>query len=343
MGVQWVCLGRGNDSMRAIEIAKPGGPEQLQLAERHAPEPGPGQVLIKVAAAGVNMPDIIQRRGAYPPPPGVTDIPGLEVAGEIAALGQGVSGFKEGDAVCALLAGGGYAEYAISDWQTVLPLPQGLDTSHGAGIPETFFTVWDALFSRCRLRAGESVLIHGGAGGIGSTALQLARAFGASQVLTTARHAQSQKEACEAFGADRVIDYNQEAFEDVALELTDQRGVDVILDIIGGSYVQRNIKALAIEGRLLNLNYMGGFKTEVDFMPVMRKRLTLMANTLRARSAEDKGQIAVQLREHVWPLLEKGQVKPSLYKILPMQEATEAHRILEAGGHIGKVILRWDQ
>jgi NADPH2:quinone reductase len=327
--------------MRAIEIAEPGGPEQLQLTERPKPEPGPGQVLIKIAAAGVNMPDVIQRRGAYPPPPGVTDIPGLEVAGEIVALGEGVIQLREGDPVCALLSGGGYAEYAVSDQQTVLPQPRGLDSLHSAGIPETFFTVWDALFERCRLKAGESVLIHGGAGGIGSTAIQLAKALGAGQVLTTARHAQGQKEACERFGADRVIDYTREAFEEVVLELSDQRGVDVILDIIGGDYIQRNIKALALEGRLLNLNYMGGFKAEVDFQPVMRKRLTLMANTLRARSAEDKGWIAAKLREHVWPLLEQGRVKPSLYKVLPMQEAAEGHRILEAGGHVGKVILRW--
>lgn len=328
--------------MRVIEIAKPGGAEQLQLAERPKPEPGPGQVLIRISAAGINMPDVIQRRGAYPPPPGVTDIPGLEVAGEIEAVGEGVIDWHVGDSVCALLPGGGYAEYAISDQQTVLPQPQGLDDLHSAGIPETFFTVWDALFERCRLKAGESVLIHGGAGGIGSTAIQLARALGASQVLTTARHAQGQKEACEKFGADRVIDYTRESFEDIALEMTEKRGIDVILDIIGGEYIQRNIKALALEGRLLNLNYMGGFKAEVDFQPVLRKRLTLMANTLRARSAEDKGHIAAQLHRHVWPLLEQGTVKPSLYKILPMTQAAEGHRILEAGGHIGKVILRWE-
>lgn len=328
--------------MRAIEISQPGGPEQLQLTERSMPEPGPGQVLIKIAAAGVNMPDIIQRRGAYPAPPGVTDIPGLEVAGEIVELGEGVDGLQEGDLVCALLSGGGYAEYAVTDQQTVLPQPRGLDALHCAGIPETFFTVWDALFERCRLQSGESVLIHGGAGGIGSTAIQLAKALGASPVLTTARHVHGQKEACEGFGADRVIDYTAEAFDDVALEMSGQQGIDVILDIIGGDYIQRNIKALAIEGRLLNLNYMGGFKAEVDFQPVMRKRLTLMANTLRARSPEAKGKIAAQLHRHVWPLLEAGRVKPSLYKVLPMQEAPEAHRILEAGGHIGKVILRWE-
>lgn len=328
--------------MQAIEITEPGGPEKLRLTKRPRPEPGPGQVLIQIRAAGINMPDVIQRRGVYPPPPGVTDIPGLEVAGEIAGLGEGVTRFAIGDPVCALLAGGGYAEYAVADTETVLPRPKGLDHLHSAGIPETFFTVWDALFERCRLQAGESVLIHGGAGGIGSTAIQLTKALGVSPVLTTARHVNGQKEACEGFGADRVIDYSREQFEDIVGEMTANRGVNVILDIIGGDYIQRNFKALALEGRLLNLNFMGGSKVEVDFRPMMAKRLTFMANTLRARSAAEKGKIAAQLHKHVWPLLESGRVKPSLYKVLPMARAAEGHQILEDGGHIGKVILSWD-
>ena len=325
--------------MRAIEITHPGGPEVLTQTDRPIPQPGPGQVLIRVAAAGVNMPDVFQRRGAYPPPPGVTDIPGLEVAGEVAELGQGVTTFHIGETVCALLAGGGYAEYAVAHAAAVLPLPRGLDFVQGAALPETAFTVWDALFLRARLQPGESVLVHGGAGGIGSIALQFARARGCAPILTTAHERNGQIEACQRFGATRVIDYHDEDFVACAMEETGGRGVDVIQDIIGGDYVVRNIEALAVEGRLINLNYVAGIEVKVNFLPVMRKRLTLMAATLRARSPEEKGVIAAELRRHAWPWLEAGQVKPALHRTFPLAEAAAAHAMLEAGGHIGKIVL----
>ena len=325
--------------MQAIEIARPGGPEVLTLTDRPQPKPGPGQVLIRVAAAGINMPDVFQRRGAYPPPPGVTDIPGLEVAGQIAELGEDVAGYQIGDPVCALLAGGGYAEYAVAYASSTLPLPRGLDFSHAAALPETAFTVWDALFRRARLQSGESVLIHGGAGGIGSMALQFAQARGCSPILTTARERDGQTAACHQFGATRVIDYHDEDFVAVVKEETGGKGVDVIQDIIGGDYVNRNIDALAMEGRLINLNFVAGFDVKVNFMPVMRKRLTLMAATLRARTPEEKGLIAADLRQHVWPWIEAGQVKPALHQTFPLAEAAEAHAMLEAGGHIGKIVL----
>jgi len=325
--------------MQVIEIAGTGGPETLQLAERPNPEPGPGEVLVKVAAAGVNMPDVFQRRGGYPPPPGVTDIPGLEVAGTVVALGEGVDDIAEGDAVCALLAGGGYAEYAVAPRETVLPVPRGLELFEAAAIPETFFTVWDALFMRARLGEGQSVLIHGGAGGIGTTALQLARASGCAKIFTTARLAPGQEALCLECGADRVIDYNSEDFVEVVKDATDGRGVDVVLDIIGGDYVNRNLEALALEGRLFNLNFVKGIEVKVNFRPVMLKRLSLMASTLRARTPAQKGLIAGELRDRVWPWFEAGKIRPRVARRLPLASAGEAQAILEAGGHSGKVVL----
>lgn len=325
--------------MQAIEITRPGGPEQLQLVERPKPTPGPGEVLIRVVAAGINMPDIFQRRGGYPPPPGVTDIPGLEVAGTVAGLGPDVEGLAEGDPVCALLAGGGYAEFAVAPRETVLPVPSGLSMAEAAAIPETFFTVWDALFMRARLRDGESVLVHGGAGGIGTTALQLARAAGCSPIFATARMAPGQEQTCRECGANRVIDYNGEQFEKVIETETDGRGVDVILDIIGGDYVNRNLSALAVEGRLFNLNFVKGIEVKVNFRPVMMKRLSLMASTLRARTPAQKGLIALQLRERVWPWLEEKRVVPRVAQRLPLARAGDGQALLEAGGHNGKVVL----
>jgi NADPH2:quinone reductase len=325
--------------MRAIEITAPGNPEVLALTDRPQPRPGAGEILIRVASAGINMPDIFQRKGGYPPPEGVTDIPGLEVAGEVAACGEGVSGFSKGDPVCALLAGGGYAEYAVAPASTVLPIPRGLDVLHAAALPETAFTVWDALFMRARLQPGESVLIHGGCGGIGSMALQLARACGCSPIFTTGHQRDGQAEACRRFGATRFIDYREEDFVEVVKQQTDGRGVDVIQDIIGGDYVARNIESLAVEGRLVNLNFVAGIEVKVDFRPVMRKRLTLMAQTLRARTAEEKGRIAAQLLQHVWPWIEAGKVTPEIFRTYPLAEAASAHAALEAGGHIGKIVL----
>lgn len=325
--------------MKAIEIAGSGGPEKLQLTERARPEPDSGEVLIRVAAAGINMPDVFQRRGGYPPPPGVTDIPGLEVAGTVEAVGNAVHGVAVGDRVCALLSGGGYAEYAIAPQETVLPIPQGLDMAEAAAIPETFFTVWDALFMRAGLRDGESVLIHGGAGGIGTTALQLARAMGCAPILTTTRMAPGQAETCRQCGASRVIDYNHEDFVEVVREETEGRGVNVVLDIIGGDYINRNLEALAVEGRLFNLNFVKGIKVEVDFRPVMLKRLSLMASTLRARTPAQKGVIARDLHERVWPWLEDRRVRPRVSYRLPLSRAGEGQAMLEAGGHSGKVVL----
>lgn len=325
--------------MQAIEIARPGGPDVLTPTERPQPKPGPGQVLIRVAAAGINMPDVFQRRGAYPPPPGVTDIPGLEVAGQVAEVGEGVTGYRVGDPVCALLAGGGYAEYAVAYASATLPLPRGLDFVQGAALPETAFTVWDALFRRARLQPGESVLIHGGTGGIGSIALQFAQAHGCGPIFATAHERDGQTAACHQFGATRVIDYHDEDFAAVIREETGGRGVDVIQDIIGGDYVTRNIDSLALEGRLVNLNFVAGFEVKVNFLPVMRKRLSLMAATLRARTPEEKGRIASDLRQYAWPWIEAGQVKPAIHKTFPLAEAAAAHTELEAGGHIGKIVL----
>ncbi len=325
------------ETMTVIEIPEPGGPEALVPTTRPVPEPGEGEVLIKVAAAGVNRPDVMQRQGGYPPPPGASDIPGLEIAGAVAALGPGVTGLKAGDQVLALVTGGGYAEYCAAPAAQCLPVPKGLDLKEAAAIPETFFTVWTNVFDRGGLQAGESLLVHGGSSGIGTTAIQLAHAFGA-RVFTTAGSAEKCR-ACESLGAERAINYREEDFVEVVKEATGNAGVNVILDMVGGDYIQRNIKALAPDGRLCYIAFLGGSKAEVDFLPMMLKRITISGSTLRARSVEFKAEIAQNLKKNVWPLIEAGTVKPILHETFPLAEAAAAHRLMESSAHIGKIVL----
>jgi len=326
------------DTMTAIEITKPGGPEVLQPTTRPMPLPGAGEVLLEVKAAGVNRPDVQQRQGGYDPPPGASDIPGLEIAGRVAQVGLGVHQFKIGDEVCSLVAGGGYATHCVAPVPQTLPVPKGLGMVEAAAVPETFFTVWTNLFERVRLQAGETVMIHGGSSGIGTTAIQLARAFGAAQIFATAGSAEKCR-ACEALGATHAIDYKTADFLAVVKEKTGGRGVDVILDMIGGDYMQKNLSALAMEGRLVNVAYLRGNKIEVNFAPVMLKRLTITGSTLRPRTVEQKGAIANALRRQVWPLLEKKTVKPVIYRTYPLAEAGAAHRLMESSEHIGKIVL----
>ena len=323
--------------MVAIEISTPGEPEVLVPVERPTPRPAAGEVLVKVAAAGVNRPDVMQRRGRYPPPPGASDIPGLEIAGTIAALGDGVSGWRVGDAVCALVAGGGYAAYCVAPAPQCLPVPRGLDLVAAAAIPETFFTVWTNVFERGRLVRGESILVHGGSSGIGTTAIQLARARG-SRVFATAGSAEKCR-ACEALGAERAINYREEDFVAVVRQLTGGRGADVVLDMVGAEYFTRNLDVLAIEGRLVEIATLRGAKAELTIPTIMQRRLTITGSTLRPRSVVEKGAIARALRTRVWPLLESGAVKPIIYKTFPLTHAAEAHRVMEAGEHIGKLVL----
>jgi NADPH:quinone reductase len=321
----------------AIEIRAPGGPEMLVAAERPVPAPAAGEVLIKVAAAGVNRPDVFQRLGRYPPPPGASDIPGLEVAGTIERLGAGVDGWRIGDTVCALVAGGGYAEYCAAPAPQCLAVPRGIDLVAAAAIPETFFTVWTNVFERGRLQAGESLLVHGGSSGIGTTAIQLARARG-SRVFATAGTA-DKCAACERLGAARAINYRNADFLAVIRELTDGRGVDVVLDMVGGEYFPRNIEALATDGRLVEIATLHGAKAELNIQTIMQRRLTITGSTLRARPVADKGAIAAAVRQHVWPLLEAGEVKPIVHATFPLRDAAEAHRVMEADTHIGKLVL----
>jgi putative PIG3 family NAD(P)H quinone oxidoreductase len=293
--------------------------------------------LIAVAAAGVNRPDILQRQGKYAPPPGASDIPGLEVAGRVAACGNDVREWKEGDEVCALVAGGGYAEYCAAPEPQCLPVPKGLDFIQAAALPETVFTVWTNVFERGRLSAGETLLVHGGASGIGTTAIQMARARGV-RVLATAG-TREKCAACEKLGAERAIDYAREDFAAVVGEMTAGRGVDVILDMVGGDYLPRNLASLALEGRLVQIAFLKGPRAEIDLMAVMHRRLTLTGSTLRVRSIEEKGRIARAVRENVWPLIEKGEVRPVLHATFPLAAAAEAHRVLESGTHVGKIVL----
>jgi len=324
-------------SMTAIEITTPGGPDVLKPLTMPTPAPGAGEVLIKVAAAGVNRPDVLQRIGAYPPPPGASEIPGLEVAGEVVALGEGASLWKTGDKVCALVAGGGYAEYCSVHETNALPVPDGLTMAEAAGVPETFFTVWTNVFERGALKPGESLLVHGGSSGIGTTAIQIASQLG-STVYTTAGSA-DKCAACEELGADRAINYREEDFVEVLKQATGKKGIDVILDMVGGDYIQRNIKAAARDGRIVNIAYLNGSKAEVDFMMVMLKRLTLTGSTLRIRSPAEKAAIADALRKTVWPLIEAGKVKPQLFKTFPLAQADKAHALMETSTHIGKIVL----
>ncbi|HLJ22346.1 MAG TPA: NAD(P)H-quinone oxidoreductase [Stellaceae bacterium] len=325
-------------TITAIEISEPGKPEVLKPATRPMPLPGMGEVLIEVKAAGVNRPDIQQREGNYDPPPGASDIPGLEIAGSVVALGLGVHGLKLGDKVCALITGHGYAEYCAAPAVQCLPVPKGFSMIEAAALPETFFTVWTNLFERGGLKRGESVLIHGGTSGIGTTAIQLARAFGAKDIFATAGSADKCK-ACEKLGATRAIDYKREDFVKVVKEATGNRGVDLILDMVCGPYVPRNISALAVDGRCVTIALLGGNLSEVNFGVVMMKRLTLTGSTLRARAVADKAAIARELRAKVWPLLEAGTVKPVIFKTFPLGEAAAAHVLMESSAHIGKLVL----
>ena len=324
-------------TMQAIEIAEAGGPEVLRISDFPVPEPGDGEVLIKVIAAGVNRPDVMQRLGLYPPPPGAPDIPGLEVAGTVAALGPDASGVQEGDAVCALVIGGGYAEYCVAPASLCLPVPEALTTVQAAAVPETFFTVWTNVFDRGRLAGGESLLVHGGSSGIGTTAIQLAKAFGATVYVTAGSEEKCQ--ACLELGADAAINYRDEDFVERISELTKERGVDVILDMIGGDYLPRNLKSLAVEGRIVQIALQGGPRVEMNLLPIMLKRLTLTGSTLRPRTVAQKAMIAHSLREKVWPLLESGKVRPIIHATFPLAQASEAHRMMESSRHIGKIVL----
>ena len=324
--------------MRCVEIVQPGGPEVLRLTERPDPVPGSGEVLIEVAAAGVNRPDVLQRMGAYPPPPGASDLPGLEVAGRVAAVGPGVTTWRPGDTVCALVGGGGYASRCLAPALQCLPVPAGLDLVEAAAMPETFFTVWTNVFERGALRAGETALFHGGTSGIGTTAIQLAVARGARALATAGSDEKCQ--ACVALGAEHAINYRTTDFVAAVQAHTNGRGVDLILDIMGGSYVPRNLAALAIDGRLVQIGIMEGEpKATVDLWRIMARRLTVTGSTLRARSVEEKGRIADALRREVWPLVEAGRAKPIIAARFPLAEAAAAHRLMESNVHIGKIVL----
>ncbi len=325
------------ETMACIEIVEPGGPDVLQPGTRPVPQPGPGEVLVKVAAAGVNRPDIIQREGNYKPPPGVTDVPGLEIAGTVAAVGDGVDGWQEGDELCALVAGGGYAEYCTAPAPQCLAVPRGLNMMAAAALPETFFTVWTNVFGRAALQPGESLLVHGGSSGIGTAAIQMASRLG-SRVITTAGSAEKCA-ACQALGAEETVNYREEDFVKAAKEFGGGKGVDVVLDMVGGDYTAKNIAALAPDGRLVNIAFLKGSKMELNLLPMMLKRLTLTGSTLRPQTVERKGQIAAALKDQVWPLIESGDIKPVIHATFPLAEAAEAHRLMESSTHIGKIVL----
>ena len=323
--------------MRAIEIQGAGGPEVLHPCTRPDPQPGPGEVLLEVAAAGVNRPDIMQRIGIYPPPPGASDLPGLEVSGTVRAVGPGVAWPRVGDAVCALVAGGGYAERCVAPAPQCLPIPPGVDLVDAAALPETFFTVWTNLFEDGRLGPGQTALVHGGASGIGTTAIQLARAFGAQVVVTAGGPDRCAR--CRELGADLAVDYKREDFVEAAKAFTDGVGVDVVLDMIGGDYLPRNLACLKPGGRHVTIAFMRGKSPEIDLFALMRKRLTLTASTLRARDVREKGRIADALRTFVWPRFADGSLRPVISHRLPLEDAAEAHRVVEASQHVGKVVL----
>ena len=325
------------DTMTAIAIQAHGGPEMLQPQRRPVPRPRAGEVLIRVAAAGVNRPDVLQRSGNYAPPPGASDLPGLEVSGEVAALGEGATRFAVGDKVCALVPGGGYAPFVATPEVQALRIPGGLSAVEAAGVPETFFTVWVNVFDHGRLQAGEALLVHGGTSGIGTTAIQLGKAFGAT-VLATAG-SPGKCDAMLGLGADRAIDYRREDFVAVAKEVTGGRGVDVILDMVGGSYVERNYAAAADRGRIVQIAFLGGAKAEVNFTQLMMKRLVHTGSTLRPRTVDEKAAIARALEAKVWPLLAAGTVRPLIDRVFPLRDAAEAHRWMEQGDHVGKIVL----
>ncbi|WP_444943787.1 NAD(P)H-quinone oxidoreductase [Microbulbifer sp. ZKSA006] len=323
--------------MRFIDLPAFGGPEVMQLQEMERPTPGPDEVLIRVAAAGVNRPDIVQRQGHYPPPAGASAVLGLEVAGEVVAIGGKVARWQVGDKVCALTNGGGYAEYAVAPEGQCLPIPANLTPVEAAALPETFFTVWSNVFDRAALKAGEVILIHGGASGIGTTAIQLAHSL-AARVFVTAGSAEKCA-ACVALGAERAINYREEDFVSVVREATAERGADVVLDMVGGSYINNNIRVAANDGRIVNIAYLAGAKVEVNMLPVMLKRLTLSGSTLRARSPQVKSGIAQALEAKVWPLIEAGKVRPQIAAQFPLEQVVEAHKLLESRSITGKIVL----
>ena len=325
------------NEMTAIEISSFGGPEVLRPAKRPLPQLGADEVLIKVAAAGINRPDILQRTGGYAPPPGASDLPGLEVAGEIVAAAPGVSGWQIGDKVAALVAGGGYAEYCAAPALQCLPIPNGFDMIHAAALPETFFTVWTNVFERGALKAGETFLVHGGSSGIGTTAIQLAHQFGAKVITTVG--SDEKAASCRQLGADVAINYRKSDFVTDVMLATNKRGVDLILDMVGGDYINRNLACLGMDGRLVMIAFLQGAKAEVNFAQVMVKRQTITGSTLRPRSVAQKASIAAALKAQVWPLLDAGKVKPQIYKTFPLAEAAEGHRLMESSAHTGKIVL----
>ncbi|MBP3124405.1 NAD(P)H-quinone oxidoreductase [Thalassospira sp. ER-Se-21-Dark] len=326
--------------MKAVEITKDTDPPALVLGDVAVPDHGRDDVLVRVAASGVNRPDLMQVAGMYPPPPGASEIPGLELSGEIVAVGSNVTDWKCGDKVCALVTGGGYAQYAAVPAAQCLPVPKGMSMTAAAGLPETFFTVWHNVFDKADLKAGETFLVHGGTSGIGTTAIQLAKAFGARVIATAGTDEKCQ--TCRDLGADVAINYKTQDFVEEVKAATDGKGADVILDMVAGDYVSRNFKAAAFEARILIIAFLRGPKAETNFTPLLLKRLTLMGSTLRAQPVANKGAIANSLREKVWPLLESGQIAPVIYKTFPLEQASEAHATLKGGAHIGKVILEVD-
>jgi NADPH2:quinone reductase len=323
-------------TMTAIAIREPGGPDVLVPVKLPVPVPGPGQLLVHVKAAGVNRPDILQRQGGYPPPPGAPETPGLEIAGEVTGLGAGVRRYEVGDRVCGLVPGGGYAEFCLVHEDNALPVPPGFSMEEAAGVPETFFTVWTNVFDRGGLRAGETLLIHGGSSGIGTTAIMLAMALGSTVVVTAGTEEKCQ--ACRKLGADHTINYRTADFVEAMKALKVE--ANVILDMVGGDYVARNFKVAAMYGRIVNIAFQKGSKIELDLLPVMMKRLTLTGSTLRPRSVAEKAEIAKALEETVWPLFAVGRCKPVIYRSFPLVEAAAAHRLMESSEHIGKIVLK---
>ncbi|MBX3521443.1 MAG: NAD(P)H-quinone oxidoreductase [Xanthobacteraceae bacterium] len=323
--------------MTVIAMTAPGDPDVLQPQTRDLPKPADTQILVRVRAAGVNRPDVMQRQGKYPPPPGAPDYPGLEIAGEVAATGAKASRWKVRDKVCALVAGGGYAEYALVDETNALPVPKGFSFTEAAALPETFFTVWHNVFERGRLKAGETMLIHGGSSGIGTTAIMLAKAFGAKAIATAG--SKEKCDACVKLGADFAIDYKTQDFVALTKEHTGGKGADLIVDMVGGDYVDRNLDAAAVEGRIVQIATQKGFKVEMNLLKIMSKRLTFTGSTLRPRPVADKAAIADALRAKVWPLLDQGKIKPVIDSTFPLAEANKAHARMESSGHVGKIVL----
>src|SRR4051812_1429545 len=326
-----------SQKMRAVEVSKPGGPEVLKLAERPIPSPKPSEILVKVAAAGVNRPDVLQRMGLYAVPPDASDLPGLEIAGEVVALGAQVKNTKVGDKVCALVHGGGYAEYCATPEVTALPIPKGLSLVEAAALPETCFTVWGNVYDRAKLAPGETLLVQGGSSGIGTTAIQMARATG-NRVFATAG-SDEKCAACVRLGAEKAINYRTQDFLAEVKAATGGKGVNVILDMVGGDYVPKELKCLADDGRLVFIAFLRGPKTELDINELMRRRLSVTGSTLRPRTVEFKAYLAKNLREKIWPLIDAGKIKPEIYKTFPLAQAADAHRLMETSQHIGKIVL----